>query len=808
MGFLIPEQAVVTPEDIAAQVAAGGVSITPTQQPPPLPPTPGSAAAPMPTETPVTTVEGGVKTTTTLHGPKGAYKVGADPATAAPTLKPATQTTGEILPPEPGRIRFYHGTAYEDASGFEGSTFVTPHYDYAKNYHGGPNNVLYTDLTKEEAIARGLYDEINGFPINGSITDGAAILKPTKLPPTVPLAAERESVPVEGLYSRLQRWVSEKGPAKLPAHEWKAKLQKGDSAFKKEEVQDLQLEAYLEGRRGQNVTKEELLTHAAAMTAPLVEVTRTPLTREEMAAQKSAIERQIRIFAASNLQVMNQETGGINLEHPLLAPFVDQYTNLTNAEEWAQYEQYTTPGPRDSYTELTLHLPHRGATVAPATRPSPGTVAIVGEDVYGSHYAEPNEVASIRLTRRTGINGESIALLEEGQSDVLQALKAGAPVPDAVYKEGWPALAVTRFLMWAAREGITHIAWVNSAEQMRRYPQGTKEQVAARQRGMEHFYDRVVPSIMKRWARDLGGTIGTTMIPDNQYRVALWNSPVTGLPMWGVFPQEGNVGRPIMTANTQVEAEEYAQRNTNTRTFGSMVLPQSAVDTINSGMPSYWREEVLNSEGASLGTTGSTNTRTQQAVEPLTRALNSLIKKLNLGIGVKVVVHEDTITYQIRNTVGQLEWVRKHNTLGTARYLGVPAGKPKSALTSGEIHVAVRPHKTAEGLWATMTHELGHLVMVTTFQRTSDKVKGAILASYQEFYKKTHPDVTMEELVRMQSNAAFIIERVLSGSPINTTMLNSLTAEKQEYWRGFSEWFAEQVAKWATTSRAGAESCR
>ena len=421
--------------------------------------------------------------------------------------------------------------------------------------------------------------------------------------------------------------------------------------------------------------------------------------------------------------------------------------------------------------------------------------------MYGSHYAEPNEVASIRLTRRTGINGEQIALLEEGQSDVLQALKSGASVPDAVYKEGWPALAVTRFLMWAAREGITHIAWVNSAEQMRRYPQGAQEQVAARRRGMEHFYDRVVPLIMKRWARDLGGTITTTLIPDFQYDIRPTGAIVQGVfepvPEWGVYTP-GNP-RPVMTASNQVHAEEFAQRNTTHSTFGSMVLPQSAVDTINAGMPSYSREEASNSEGASVGATGATDKLTFGAMQPLVKALDSLIKKMNLGIAVKVVLHLGTIQYQERNQLtGQLEWVRKPRVLGTARYMGTTGGKLHT-LTSAEIHVSIDQHISAAGLWATMTHELGHIVMSTVFRNTSDKVKTAVFASYDEFYKKTHPDMTMEELLQMQSNAAFIMDELAKG-PGNTRKLGTLAPDRVEYWTGFSEWFAEQVAKWATTS--------
>ncbi len=78
----------------------------------------------------------------------------------------------------PEKIRYYHGTTHDDASSFSGKTHVTPHESYARNYRGNKNNVLHTDFTKQEAIDRGLYDTVNGFPINGSILDGKERLKP------------------------------------------------------------------------------------------------------------------------------------------------------------------------------------------------------------------------------------------------------------------------------------------------------------------------------------------------------------------------------------------------------------------------------------------------------------------------------------------------------------------------------------------------------------------------------------------------------------------------------------------------------
>lgn len=131
---------------------------------------------------------------------KGGHDIGfARPAEAGaaevPKVAPEAPTAPQFIPDEPstvpaGHIRFYHGTVYPDATGFTGDTFVTPHYPYARDYHGGqgtaadgsiiPNNVLYTDLSHADADARGLIDEVNRYPIHGPINDGASILKPMR----------------------------------------------------------------------------------------------------------------------------------------------------------------------------------------------------------------------------------------------------------------------------------------------------------------------------------------------------------------------------------------------------------------------------------------------------------------------------------------------------------------------------------------------------------------------------------------------------------------------------------------------------
>ena len=69
-------------------------------------------------------------------------------------------------------------------------------------------------------------------------------------PENLEKAAPGESVPVQGLHSRLFQWVQGKGPASATAERWAGMIKRGD--FTREEVSDMKLDQFLEnaGPRG------------------------------------------------------------------------------------------------------------------------------------------------------------------------------------------------------------------------------------------------------------------------------------------------------------------------------------------------------------------------------------------------------------------------------------------------------------------------------------------------------------------------------------------------------------------------------
>jgi hypothetical protein len=801
-GVPVPNQVVVTPEDIAAQVAAGGIpGQTPTAAPPvaavstpEAPPATPPAAERAPTiqaNEPVTTVEDGMKVTRVLHGPAGEYTV--DTSQETPTFVPSDPAIRAAR--EPGAV------------------------------------------------------------------DVATV--PTEGAPVEDLRQEAPQ-PVQGLYSRLRQWVDEKGPLNATAARWISLLNRGD--FTKEEMRDLGMPAWIGG--GYNrVSKEEVLNYVDAMTAPLYEVTRQEIGGVERAAMEDAIKQQI-------ADVINRDptarvegprpptgwasTGSVidtpvtlNYNHPEISKLVNQYEQVGKSGAFAQYGQYTMPGPAYAYSEITMHLPRKAAPPKSVRR---GRETIAGTpeaaDYYGKHYDSPNEMVTIRTTIRETPSGQRIAVLEEIQSDLHQegrkrgygrvadyefmgkfealaktakvkiprdwagppkadmfkfavakgavtwdqvnryiqevALANAPKVPDSPYKESWHQLGFTRFLMWAANQGIRHVAWVDSVEQMRRYGAvGSVQEVATRRKGMETFYDHLVPGMAKKWAKKLGGTVGWTDISMGEYEAVPSGlaDPSTGQQVWTVsnLLTGENVG---ITFSNQMWAEEWAVTNGAKRRLRSLTLPPSAVATIEQGMASYSREETPSVDMSVPSPQAALDGHT---VKPLVEALNSLIKRLKVGIPVTVVVHPSTIKYLTKNAQGQEVLTPLPGALGGARTWG----------TRAEIHINLRKHKDAAHLWATMVHEMGHIIMKTTYARASDSVKVAVQAAYDAFVAQNAAKTTpFNQLFTAQSNA---VSAMLDNTASPELLLSGLSQERYEYWTGFNEWFAEQVAKWATS---------
>lgn len=574
-------------------------------------------------------------------------------------------------------------------------------------------------------------------PTSGDVTTTTQAILPTPSPENVSgtLSAVADA-PV--FYSPLRKFVEEKGLSSASPDQWVNTLNNAPG-IKQEELRDLVVPQFFADAQGK-VTKKELLDHIDENAIRVEETERTPDSSSR------------------------------------------EYTS------GAKYEGYTLPGERQGYTELNLHLPSRNIEGDNTQR-----------DFVGGHYPEPNTVVHVRVTDRIARDGTPMALIEEIQSDwhqagrregyktpkvvemgpvleqqlkntrqaylkasqenlseaeikplrhaYMQALDlhteffedAGKRVIEGPFKTSSDELAFKRMLRWAADKGYRRVAWVNAAEQMRRYP-ASVDASTKRDLGMQEFYNKIIPSIAKKWAKRLGGTMGFSEL-------------------------------------------ENEDRGGELAIVDHIDIPQAGIDLIQRGLPMY---SELDARPNSTLDEGSSAPKYFEVGRQLNGALQELVKQLGLTVNVRLVVHDNGIV--IKRPDGSNERVK---ALGMAQD------------TNGNtptIHVDASLHPTAAELWATITHELGHIVMANKFARAPTNTKIAIRAAYDEFRSNTPHNENLKQTIARRDNAVVALHntRQTSGDPRNT--LDAMSPQKRQYWTGFEEWFAEQVARWATST--------
>lgn len=672
-----------------------------------------------------------------------------------------------------------------------GTTAVEPAI-HATNFGSGKNTpVAAGDVQAATAALRPLVD--TPLPENISGTMSAAAPEPT-------------------FYSPARRYIEEKGPGAATAEVW-ANTLRNAPGIKQEELADTGLHAFL-GENPGKLTKKQVLDHLDENAIRLEETHRTN-------------------------DIQRDPTFGTRMD--------------TNH---AKYEGYTLPGERGGYTEVTMHVPTRNVEGDNTQR-----------DFVGGHYPEPNVVSTFRVTDRIDVNGVPVALIEEIQADSHQAgrkrgytgqemtdpafmdsiderivqhisrpeqqgsalyrafqgatgdaalveavrtgvitqeeatryardMKGTNPVPDLPFKQSWDELAFKRMLRWAADKGYRRVAWVNAAEQMRRYPatMGGSENRAA---GMQKFYDQIVPSIAKKWAKRLGGTIGETTIPAGDVKTAVVTD--TGVGTFVVTTPEGQRLPGTQMHRNAIQAQIEADRISNagaTSRIQYIDIPQAGVDMIQRGLPMYSEVDESRKKPGKVTLEDLISPPTipqrvsQDIGNSLGQALQEVIRNLGLTVKVGLILHEGKQVV-LRDSSG-----RSHafNALGLV--VGASGSRP-------EIHIALGKHKTAAEVWATMTHEMGHVIMEDKFANASPEVQAMIRAAYDEFRANTSHNENMNNLIARRDNAMIAYHQT-RGTWTNAigqqTTLDQLNVDKRQYWVGFEEWFAEQVARWATSN--------
>ena len=109
-----------------------------------------------------------------------------------------------------------------------------------------------------------------------------------------------------------------------------------------------------------------------------------------------------------------------------------------------------------------------------------------------------------------------------------------------------------------------------------------------------------------------------------------------------------------------------------------------------------------------------------------------------------------------------------------------------------DFYISVKPGMSEGRTIEVITHELGHLIERVTFNNASPETQAAIRADHDKWLKdnKGKQGSDLVRALRNRETAEAQAEGITSDTKLS-----------DYYWRSFGEWFADNVSKWATTSK-------
>jgi len=581
--------------------------------------------------------------------------------------------------------------------------------------------------------------------------------------------------PKPTFFSRVQQVVDEKGPESASPQQWLATIRNAPGV-KSEEVEALNLPQYLADRSGK-VSKQDLLAHI-----------------EENQVRIEEIQSEDKVLGGGTLQGAETQYGNYRLPGPIArygelklylppktgdvlfeAPHFGEenqnllaqirYTDRIDRDgartlfveemqsDWHQIgreEGYKGKAPIDpevlkkarqdridARSQLYEHLRERGQ--------SPTTTQNVIDNL--EHAVEQRDVYNDGGTDLGKLIGQTHRVFGQYAGDLAHDYaeryaevsklqdQSVAGVPDAPFKSSWPDLTFKRMLRYAADNGFQRIAWTNGDQQVARYP-GLNEKQAA---GLREFYNKTVPRLADSWAKRLGMGRGETRFQENEKwwedRAAGTQKPVRYVDVSPAVATRIKMGLPLFS-----ETRGFRIRNL---TEG---LDETQTKTINF------------------------------LTNKLTSVFKDLAGQMDIERPIRIEFHRELIQPKE----------------------GPPAdGLMRMDASGYTIKVSLGAHATPEGVYATIAHEFGHIVMFDKLDKAPDVVVNKIVAAYTKWREARPENETFKQLISRRDDA---IKNFYNSERLAEIPMLSMTPERQRYWAGFEEWFAEQTSRWATTS--------
>ena len=164
----------------------------------------------------------------------------------------------------------------------------------------------------------------------------------------------------------------------------------------------------------------------------------------------------------------------------------------------------------------------------------------------------------------------------------------------------WTGLAIKRMIRWAADNNYDKIGWTTGAQQHKRFPTAKSEE------GMAGFYDKIVPSLFKKFGKKMGAKIEKSPVLDREDMSVGVRGVDHLYQSFNRYEVRDGVGDIVDSFPTKKEAEAYFKENIDDNPSGpwwkivdtaeeadearkvwTMTVPEALRESAKKGLPYY-----------------------------------------------------------------------------------------------------------------------------------------------------------------------------------------------------------------------------
>lgn len=171
------------------------------------------------------------------------------------------------------------------------------------------------------------------------------------------------------------------------------------------------------------------------------------------------------------------------------------------------------------------------------------------------------------------------------------------------------------------------------------------------------------------------------------------------------------------------------------------------------------------------------------------KTVNAVAKKIGMP-QVKVIIHESTPPGIPSSLAG---WV-----IGGGKGPIVPGSNKTHPGYGRDLNVVLDNMLSPEHVWSVAMHELGHLIHHNHVKKNNSFMQMAVDA-YTEWHMRQNPTDLLGKVVARRNSFAKATLHDPNFYKRTLEYLASHDPQFHKYWMGFKEFFAEQVARYATT---------